>query len=450
MRGLVLFIVFFSALPFIFLSGPFWGILMWYWISLMNPQQAVWGSVFGTFPYALIVAVATLLSWLMSRDEPKFPPLNKTTWLLVVLGIWISVTSVFGTGPANEIYDQWNLAEKMLLMTIVAFTLTTTRERLDQLIVVCSLSIAFWGIKGGLGSLLMSGGASKVYGPAASMIGDNNDLGVALTMVLPLLFYIRDRFQRPSLKWPLLALIGFTFLGDILTYSRGALVALLAMGGMLWWRSRRKLATAVLIAFAALAVWNFAPAPWLNRMGTIETYQQDASAENRIYVWHLAWDMAMKRPVTGGGVHWSFAPHTVNRILGYTGLPPLMRPRAPHSNWFQMLGDHGFVGLAIFIAVLISLATDARWLVRHSRGDPDLLWANNLGRMIQASLIGYCAGGSFATQALYDGFYALVIIGAAARRIVAAEIASRRAVPLGTLGPMVSQPHSRLKPQPTS
>ncbi|HEV7996496.1 MAG TPA: putative O-glycosylation ligase, exosortase A system-associated [Stellaceae bacterium] len=427
MRGLVLFIVFFSALPFIFLNGPYWGILIWYWISLMNPQEAVWGGIFGSIPYALVTAVATFLSWLMSRSEPKFPPLNKTTCLLVSLGLWVSVTSIFGTGPADEIYEKWDLAEKMLLMTIVAFTLTTTRERLDQLIAVCALSIAFWGVKGGLGSLLLTGGTSRVYGPPSSMLGDNNDLGVALTMILPLLFYIRERFQRPSLKWPFLALIGCTFLGDILTYSRGALVALLAMGGMLWWRSRRKIASAVLIAFVALGVWNFAPAEWLDRMGTIEDYKQDSSAETRIYLWHLSWDMAMKRPITGAGFQWSFAPHTVNRILGYTGLPPLMVPRAPHSIWFEMLGNQGFVGLAIFIAILVSSAVDARWLVRQSRGNPDLRWANTLGRVVQASLIGYCAGGSFATQGMFDGFYALVIIVASARRIAAAQLASRDA-----------------------
>jgi hypothetical protein len=57
MRGLVLLIVFFSALPFIFVKGPFFGILLWYWISLMNPQKLVWNSVAGGIPYAEIVAV---------------------------------------------------------------------------------------------------------------------------------------------------------------------------------------------------------------------------------------------------------------------------------------------------------------------------------------------------------------------------------------------------------
>ncbi|HEV2100555.1 MAG TPA: putative O-glycosylation ligase, exosortase A system-associated [Stellaceae bacterium] len=453
MRGIALLIIFFTAFPFIFISGPFWGILMWFWVSLMNPQQEVWGN-FAGIPYALLVAVATLLAWLLSPREPKAPPLDRTTVLLVLLGFWVTVTSLFGTGPADQIYYKWQIGEKMLLMTIVAYTLTTTRQRLDQVIIVCSLSVAFYGAKGGLFSL-RTGGAHQVFGPENSMIGDNNDLGVALTMMLPLLFYLRERYGQLRLgrygqlrlKWPILILIGLTFLGDVFTYSRGALVALCAVGVMLWWRSRQKVAMGMLIAIAAFGVWSFAPPEWFDRMATIETYQQDASAEGRLYFWKLSWAMALKRPITGGGFQWSFDPVSANQLLRDSGLPPLTKPRAPHSNWFEMLGNHGFVGLAIYLAIIISAAMNTRWLVRHSRKDPELLWANTLGRVAQASLIGYCAGGSFATHGMYDGFYAVVIIIAAARRIVAAELAARapataRAVPYPQLRPA-------FKPQPT-
>ncbi len=450
MRGLVLVSVFAALLPFIFLQGPFVGILMWFWISLMNPQKDVWDSVFAGLPYSMTIAVATLLAWLLSQRESKFPPASKTTWLLVLLGAWVSVTSIFGTGPPNQIYDKWQLAEKMLLMTIVAYTLTTTRRRLDQLILVCTLSIAFYGIKGGVFSLLHPGGTNRVFGPSGTMIGDNNDLGVALTMVLPLMFYIRDQSQKLSVKRLLLVLIGMTFLGDIFTFSRGALLALCAMGSMLWWRSRRKMATAMLVLVAALGIWSYAPPQWFSRMGTIETYQEDGSAESRLYFWRLAWAMALKRPITGAGFQWTFDPNSVNRQLWGSGLRPLMSPRATHSIWFEMLGEHGFVGLGVFIAILASTAFDARWLIRRARASPELLWADSLGRMVQASLIGYCAGGSFSTQAMYDGFYALVIITAAARRIIAAELASRDAAALARrTGAVFPRSRGELRPQPT-
>lgn len=449
MRGLVLVIVFFGTLPLIFFKTPFVGILLWFWISLMNPHQLTWGS-FVSIPYALIVAVSTLLCCALSPREPKLPPPGKTTVLLLLLMVWISVTSILGRGFGSFIYDAWQSSEKMLLMTLLAYMLTTSRERLDQLILVCVLSIAFFGFKGGLFSLL-TGGVNHVLGPDESQIADNNDLGVALTMVLPLMFYIRERYRHayPQLKWPLLAVIGLTFLGDIFTYSRGAMLAIAAMAGTLWLRSRQKLWFGLLLLAGAAAVLSAAPEQWFDRMATIRTYEEDQSAEARLYLWQLSWAMTLKHPVTGAGFRWSYDPAMVNRELADTGLPRLTMSRAPHSIWFQMLGDHGFVGLAIFVAILFSMAADAQWLIRHSRGDPGLAWANNLGRMLQVSLVGYAIGGTFVTLAMYDGFYAVVIIAASARRIVAAELAQRAAAAGGeTLA--AARPSGPLRPQPAA
>jgi probable O-glycosylation ligase (exosortase A-associated) len=447
MRGLLLIIVFFGALPLVFLKTPFVGVLMWFWISLMNPHQLTWGS-FSSLPYALIVAVATLLSLTFSPREPKLPPADKTTVLLLLMMAWTSVTSVFGLGFPATIYDMWLAAEKMLLMTLVGYMLTTSRDRLDLLIVVCAFSLAFFGAKGGLFSLA-TGATNHVLGPEDSQIADNNDLGVALTMVLPLLFYIRERYREtfPRLKWPMLGFIGLTFLGDIFTYSRGAFLAISAMAGMLWLRSRQKIWFGLLIALGVAGIVAFAPGQWFERMSTIQSYETDASAESRLYLWRLSWEMALKHPITGAGYRWSYDPSMVNRELADIGLPRLTRARAPHSIWFQILGEHGFVGLAIFIAFLISLALDAQWLIRRSRGDPELAWANNLGRMLQVSLVGYCVGGTFVTLAMYDGFYAVVIIAASARRVVAAELARRSAVAAaGTLA--IARSGAPLRPQP--
>lgn len=427
MRGFILGVIFFALFPFIFIKGPFFGILMWFWISLMAPQKAVWSSLFGDVPYALLIALATLASVLVSRIEPKLPPLNKTTILLILLGVWVSVTSIYGIGPPDQIYDKWNLTEKMLLMTLVAYALTNSRERLDLLIIVCVLSVGFWGFRGGL-IAIATAGAARVHGPDSTMIGDNNDLGVALTMMLPLIFYLRERYRTFVIKWPVQVLIGLTILGDVFTYSRGALVAMIAMAGMLWLRSRHKLQIMLVIAVAAVGVWHFAPAQWTERMFTIESYQSDASAEGRLHMWERAWLLALQSPLVGGGFHWSYDPNLVNSLFRGTDIPKLAGPLAAHSNWFEMLGDHGFVGFGLFVAIVASMFFDARWLVRHTRHDPELSWANSLGRMLQVALVGYCTGGSFATLATYDGFYAVVIIAAVARRIVAAELASRKPV----------------------
>ncbi|MGO9946474.1 MAG: putative O-glycosylation ligase, exosortase A system-associated, partial [Steroidobacteraceae bacterium] len=263
------------------MKGPFFGILMWFWLSMMSPQKLVWYGFFSQIPYDLIVAVTTFLAWVVKPGEPRMPPLDKTTVLLLLLMFWISITSLMGIGPSDQIFDKWQLTEKMLLMTVAAYILTNTQPRLDQLVAVVVLSIAFYGLRGGVFAIL-TGGAFRVYGPNGTMTGDNNDLGVALTMTLPLLFYLRERYSRPALKWPMLALIGLTIFGDIFTYSRGALVAVIAMSGVLWLRSRKKIATMFIIVIAAVGIWNFAPEKWFERMLSIESYQHDQSAESRL------------------------------------------------------------------------------------------------------------------------------------------------------------------------
>ena len=52
-----------------------------------------------------------------------------------------------------------------------------------------------------------------------------------------------------------------------------------------------------------------------------------------------------------------------------------------------------------------------------------LRWANDLGRALQASIIGFAAGGTFASLEMWDGYYLILVIAASARVIVAKELA---------------------------
>ena len=447
MRGLILVVVFFALLPVVF-KRPYVGILMWFWISLMNPHRVIYGFA-TSIPYAMLVAVVTLGSWLLLHpEEPKALPRDRTTFLLIALMIWISITTLVGAGGADTLVAIWAESEKMLLMTVVTYILTNTRQRFDQLVLVCVVSVVFYGFKGGV-FVFLTGGSYRIYGPAASKIADNNDLGVALTMMVPLLIYLAQRYTHPYLKWPMRGLIGFTVIGDLFTYSRGALLAIGAMTSVLWLRTRHKLAIAIVVVGAVGAVFLFAPAAWFARMQTIETYNEDSSARGRLFFWQLSWAVALKHPITGAGFNWSYNPYWVNSQTAGTGLPPLTRPRAPHSIWFKMVSNHGFVGLSLFVGLFVAAFLDAQWLIARTRDNVELAWANNFGRMLQASLAGFAVGGSFGNLDMYDGFYVLVIMVAAARRVVVAELASQRRAleqPIAGAVPPVASAHMPAAP----
>ena len=59
---------------------------------------------------------------------------------------------------------------------------------------------------------------------------------------------------------------------------------------------------------------------------------------------------------------------------------------AAHSIYFQVLGEHGFVGLLLFLAIGMSTWIAAGRLVRKYEGVPDTRWAADLGAMAQVSM----------------------------------------------------------------
>jgi hypothetical protein len=127
-------------------------------------------------------------------------------------------------------------------------------------------------------------------------------------------------------------------------------------------------------------------------------------------------------------------------MLRGTDLPRLTKPRAAHSIYFDALSEHGWVGLALFLMILGYSWFNCAWLIRRSRGRPELAWANLLGRMGQAVLVGYATAGAFASQAYLDEYWGIIFIFDAARRLVAKEIA----VPVGSVAMRLrmSQPNT--------
>ncbi len=420
MRGLAFFLAFVACLPFIFVS-PFTGVLAWYVFSLGNFHTLIWGGPFAGLNYAYVIAVLTCLSWFFSRTDPKQLPLTPLVILTLLFSIWITFTSLFALAPADEVWNKWTTVQKMLFMCLIGYALTTTRERLNQLIWAVVLTIGLWGVKGALLSILHGGG--EIHGPDGGMLADNNDFGLGLIVMLPLIFYQRQLATNRYMRRGLLLMGFLVTLAVFFTYSRGALVGVCAMGAVVWLRSRAKFTTALLIAALAFSVYSVAPEQWFKRMGTIETYQDDGSAMSRLWLWQVSLRIAELHPINGGGFRVTFWPNVTNNMLRGTDLARLTKPRAAHSIYFDALSEHGWVGLFLFLTIFGYSWVNCAWLIRHSRNRPDLAWANLLGRMGYAVLVGYATAGAFASQAYLDEYWCIIFIFDAGRRLLAKEIA---------------------------
>jgi probable O-glycosylation ligase (exosortase A-associated) len=263
-----------------------------------------------------------------------------------------------------------------------------------------------------------------IHGPDGGMNAANNEFGVSLIMVLPLIFYQWQLATNRHLRRGLMVLGFLVGLAVILTYSRGALLGVCTMGAVLWLKSRAKIPAAFLIAAVALFVYSFAPQQWFDRMNTIEHYEGDGSAEGRIYMWNVSLKIAEAHPLLGGGFRVTHWPDATNSVLVHTSLPRLQAGKAAHSIYFDVLSEHGWVGLALFLMIGVYSWLNCSWLIRRSRGQPELAWANTLGKMGQAVLAGFWVGGAFQSLAYFDEYWCLLFIFEAARRVVAREIAA--------------------------
>ncbi len=75
-----------------------------------------------------------------------------------------------------------------------------------------------------------------------------------------------------------------------------------------------------------------------------------------------------------------------------------------------MLGEHGWVGLGMFLLLLFFTWRSGSWIISHTRHREDLLWARDLAAMVQVSLVGYMSAGAFLGLQYFDLFYHLVAI----------------------------------------
>lgn len=417
MRDLLVAAIFFGALPFVF-SNPHIGVLLWSWIGYMNPHRLGWGFAYH-FPFGFIVAVVTLISLVVSRKKLTFFWHPIIGWL-IVLNICFLISTIFSLQPESS-WAQWDKVIKIQFFIFITLWVMGDRKKLESLIWVIIASIGFFGVKGGIFTLT-SGGGHHVLGPQGSFIAGNTEIGLALVTILPLVWYL---FLQATHKWVRAGLIASLVLIPIAilgTQSRGALLAIAAIGFFLWMKSSKKLVPLMVILFMIPFVFMFMPQQWHDRMSTISDYEQDASAQGRIQAWTFAYQLALARPLTGGGFE-SFHKENYDRFTPGLVEQGTGNYHDVHSIYFEMLGEQGFLGLVVFLILGFLAWRTGSKIMKLTKKSVEHKWAYDLAAMIQVSLVGYAVGGAFLGLAYFDLPYHLAVMLVLTLRIVQRELA---------------------------
>ncbi len=393
---------------------PYFGVLMWSWIAYFNPHRFAWGFA-TTFPVALVIAIPTIVGAFFTRKGNRFV-LTRETLLLLTFWAWTGITLLnahFEPLFADHLTDAaLRLTElsKIMIMTILTFYLVSSKNKLKYLLMLTAFSFGILALKGTIFGIL-TGGQFRVWGPPNSFIADNNDFGLALNMTVPMLFFLAREEENRKLKiffWIMFFCCAFAVL---LTYSRGALLGLAAIMTTLALRSRHRLLSAFLITFTVFMVISFAPSAWEARMHAFLGGTLDESAQQRLTSWAFAWNLTKHYPITGAG----FECFTPNLFALFSSRDPRAwlaghTSSGPHSIYFQVMAEQGFVGLAIFLGLLFSCIFSARRLRKQVAGNESLRWVASYSSIVELSIIGYMVSGAFLGRAYFDLFWQIVAV----------------------------------------
>ncbi len=412
MRDVLLTLIVFGSIPFIFRS-PVIGVLMWVWISVMNPQTQTWGFAHN-IPFAMVIALATMAAMVVTK-EPRKLPWVPLTLALLAFAIWMNITLPFSLYPESSL-QQWNKVMKIMLMNFVVIMLVKSRHDIHRLMWVLVLSLGYYGVKGGFFTI-RTGGNHRVWGPGDSFIGDNNAIALALIMVIPLIVYLHQNTATKWVRHALAVSLLLCTLAALGSYSRGAFLAIAAMCGFLWFKSRQKVAVGGVMVLAAPLLLLFMPDQWSSRMDSINDYAVDSSAMGRLNAWQMAFNLACDRFFGGG-----FEIYVPAVFAQYAPNPADVH--AAHSIYFQVLGEHGFVGLTLYLLLGVLTWRCGSAIIRSAREVDSLRWASSLAKMVQTSLVGFAVGGAFLSLVYFDVPYYLLAAMLATKALVDRELAS--------------------------
>ncbi len=402
------FIAFLGIFGSMGLRRPFLLVAVYAYIDIVSPQRLSY-FLLNSIPISAIAFAAMVGAWLVV-DDKKDCRFSARQGLMLLLLAWCGYTTLTADFPA-EALTKWNWVWKAIIAGVFLPLVLRTRLRIEALalfMVLCASTII---INGGMKTALSGGG----YGVLNLMVENNSGLYegsiiscVAISLI-PIILWLSKHGTIFPPDWKVKAFCYCLCLACLLmpvgTEARTGLVCIVILAGLMLLRSKRKFVYGPLMLLAALAAVPFLPTSFTQRMETIENHQGDESASTRVAVWMWTLDYVKQHPGGGGFDNYLqnsftyFAQSTVADGGGRRVERRLVtdRGRAYHSAYFELLGEQGYFGFAIWalLHLICFIRTESIRRFHRNRDGPDEAWIAPFALALQQGHIIYMIGSLF-------------------------------------------------------
>jgi probable O-glycosylation ligase (exosortase A-associated) len=396
---------------------PFIGLGLWIWTALFFPNGWVYGMA-SSIRYNLLFTGVTVLCYLAMKNKPKFQ-LGGLGAMVLLFFMWTTASTSMTMAPTEVSWDIWSRFAKVTMLFLFVLLIVEKKLHVDFFLWCVVLSVGFYGDLEAL-KFIASGGGHKIEGMHGHVLGDRNELALSFVMTLPICYYLLGQHGKHSrvLSIALLGTMALLVAAVIGTQSRGGFIALLGLGGYLFIKTDRKISVVLLIALLALGLSQLVSEEWMSRMDTIESADGDASFMGRVVAWKLSFILAVQHPFFGGGFKsleffpvWAeLSKDFFSYPWFYTAdaLPNTEVARAAHSVYFQVLAEHGFAGLGIYVVCLFGAFRKAGRIARNALAQGAEPWVRSLATMLQLSIFSFALGGAALSFAYFDLIFAII------------------------------------------
>jgi len=400
---------------------PFIFVLVYAYIDIVSPQRLTY-LLLNSIPISLIAVGLSVLGWLAMDDKKDVRVAPRQ--LLIVLLLAYCFYTTKNADFKVEALDKWDWVWKALAFAAFLPLTLRTKLRIESLLLFMVLSASSIIIVGGIKTLGSGGG----YGELNLMVANNSGLyegstisTVAIAIIPLIVWFMRFGTIFPpdwKVKSFCLALIFACLLIPVGTSTRTGLLCIGLVALLMIRDTKRKVVYLTALGCLGLVAIPFLPSSFTERMGTIKTYKADASASTRIAVWQWTMDYAKTHPMGGG-----FEAYRQNKIRyekvaveddGAGGATvdrslEVDSARAYHSAYFEMLGEQGYPGLAIWLTInLLGIFRMEVLRQRYKKPEPGQEWVAPLASALQTAHIVYMLGATFIAIAFQPFVYMLI------------------------------------------
>lgn len=416
----LVFIGFLLAILGMGLRRPFLLVLVYVYIDIVSPQRLTY-YLLNTVPISLIAVALAVGGWILVDDKTD-TRIAPRQLLIVALMLYCGATTLSADFPV-EAADKWSWVWKALVFAAFLPLTLRTKLRIESLLLFMILSAATIIIVGGIKTAAGGGG----YGELNLMVDNNSGLyegstisAVAIAIIPLILWFMKyGTIFPPDWKVKLfgIALIGACLLIPVGTSARTGLLCIGLLALLMLRLAKRKMPYIAAMVLMGAAAVPLLPSSFTQRMDTIKSHDSDESASTRLAVWAWTIDYAKAHPF-GGGFN-AFLQNKIRYELSKTATGPNAggggprvtsdKARAYHSAYFEMLGEQGYPGLALWL--IINIAGVIRMeVVRRRHRDPadPYAWGGSLAGALQSAQLIYMLGAAFVGIAFQPFIYMLI------------------------------------------